>query len=189
MAGGPDPGDDEGEFDETLVDHAVRCWDAERENSNRLSSRGTLLLSALAALFGLGLFRIDWFRGEKDVARVTSAAAVWAIKIFVVLALVTFWVAFLFIMGRRGKRNPSEKPHSADLLGLPASILTEGPPVGDDARRLVFIRVYKAYSDLKARNALRKKALDQGQQWFLFGLALIALAIIVYICFGEPPRI
>ena len=106
----------------------------------------------------------------------------------VVLALITFWIAFLFIMGRRGKRNATEKPHASDLLGLPASILTEGPPVGDDARRLVFIRVYKAYSDLKARNALRKKALDQGQQWFLLGLALIALAIMLYIFCGEPPK-
>ena len=45
--------DDDG-FDEILVDHAVRCWDAERENANRLSARSTLLLTALAALFG------DW---------------------------------------------------------------------------------------------------------------------------------
>jgi len=177
------------EFDQVLVDHAVRCWDSERENANRLSSRATLLLSALAALFGLGLFRIDWFRGEKDVCRVESAAIVWTIKGLLILALVTFGSAFFRIMGRRGKRKENEKPHASDSLGLPASIITDGPPVGDDARRMVFVRVYRAFSELQTRNALRKTALDQGQQWFLFGLCLIAIALILYTLGSEPPRI
>jgi hypothetical protein len=178
---------DEQEFDEILVDHAVRCWGSERENANRLSSRSTLLLSALAALFGLGLFRIDWFRGEKDISRVNASWAVWAIKILLSLGLVLFGWAFVRIMGRKGRRA-AVNPHSADLLGLPASIITVGPPVGDDARRMVFIRVYRAYSDLKGRNATRKKALDQGQQVFLLGMFLVAIALVLYIFASEPPR-
>src|ERR1051325_9244215 len=90
------------EFDQVLVDHAVRCWDAERENANRLSSRGTLVLSALAALFGLGLFRIDWFRGAADVSRVPLPWCVWLVKSFLALALVFFAAAFVRIIGRSG---------------------------------------------------------------------------------------
>src|ERR1700722_11403237 len=124
------------QFEPILVEHAVRCWDAERENASRLSSRGTLLLSALAALFGLGLFRIDWYRGEHDVSRVPWTWAAWAIKILIGIALVMFALSFWKIMGRRGSRNAGDTPHSADRLALPQSIIAEGPPVGDEARKM-----------------------------------------------------
>jgi hypothetical protein len=173
-------------FDEVLVEHAVRCWDSERENANRLSSRGTLLLSALAALFGLGLFRIDWFRGEKDVSRISSLTAIWAIKILMSLGLVMFGLAFFQIMGRSSSRKKQSRANASDYLSLPQSIITKGPPAGDEARKLVFVRIYRAFSDLQVRNSLRKKSLDLGQQLFLIGLALIAISILVYIFASEP---
>ena len=107
-------------------------------------------------------------------------------KILIAGALALFGVAFAEIMGRWGRRKAGERPHAADLLGLPASIITEGPPVGADARRLVFVRVYRAYSELQSRNAIRKRALDRAQQWFLFGLALIAVALVLNLA-SEPP--
>lgn len=47
------------DFPAELVEHAARCWDAERENASRLSARGTLFLTALAARFS-GWVYIGW---------------------------------------------------------------------------------------------------------------------------------
>src|SRR4051812_7441449 len=88
------------EFDEALVEHSVRLWDAERENAARLSGRETLILSAIAAVFGLGLYRIDWFHGKDDVPRVAWGVARCAIKICLAGSLLCFAVAFIGLFTR-----------------------------------------------------------------------------------------
>jgi hypothetical protein len=212
------------EFEQVLVDHAVRCWQAECENAARLSARATLFLSAMAALFGLGLYRIEWFRSINDRSRMRWEWSIWSVKCLLSLALFIFAFSFYRILGRRMRmpnllrkiifplrlaiwklfRRKILKPthrqkilkvghrkitsvHSSDYLALPEWIFTEGTPVGPPAKKLVFQRVYRAYLDLQGRNAETKEKLDSGQQWFVIGLMLVLLAIVLYIITSEPP--
>ena len=177
------------DFDKSLVDHAVRCWDAERENAARLSARGTLMLSAVAALFGLGLFRIEWFRGVNDQDRIRWIWSIWAIKGFLIFAVLAFALAFWYTLRSTRKGVGRKVGNSSDLLGFPKSIATNPPPTEDLARRLVFKCVYRAYLDLSTRNQEKKRRQDQGQQFFFVGLFLVAMAIVLYILCSEPPRI
>ena len=81
-------------FDECLVNHAVLIWDAERENAARSTTRETLVLTAIAALFGLGLYRIDWFHGKDDIFRVASPEMRTLIKGLLCASLLCFGAAF-----------------------------------------------------------------------------------------------
>lgn len=105
----PAPKDDDKPFDESLLDHAVRLWDAERENAQRLTGRQTLILTAIGALFGLGLFRIEWYRGPNDKPRIASPVAAIVIRGSLGASLVCFAVSFggLFARYRFPKSTPS----------------------------------------------------------------------------------
>lgn len=177
-------------FDPLLLDHAIRCWDAERENANRLSARSTWLLSAMAAIFTLGLFRIDWLRGEHDQARIHSVCCIWVIKGCLCLGLLLFAFAFYRVVAKRAtpiRDQADNKPHASDHLALPAHVFSDPAVTHDDLNRLIFTRTYKAYLSLQTRNAFRKQAQDDAQKWLLLGLSFIALAILTYILSSEPP--
>jgi hypothetical protein len=110
-------------FEPVLIEHAVRMWDAERENSNRLSGRATLLMTALAALFGLGLYRIEWFRGKDDIPRVAPPAAAFVIKCLLAAGLLSLGAAFWWILASRIVREWIEgrslKQWQRELFCLP----------------------------------------------------------------------
>lgn len=57
---------------DALLDHAYRCWLAEEVNAQRLTTRANILLAAMGALLGLGVFRIEWTRPTDSVAVVTE---------------------------------------------------------------------------------------------------------------------
>jgi len=43
-----------------LIEHATRCWEAEVANAERLSGKHRIMVTATAALIGLGLFKVEW---------------------------------------------------------------------------------------------------------------------------------
>lgn len=190
-------------FDQSLVDHAVRCWDAERENATRLTARVNIVLSVAIALFGLGLFRLEWLRAENQVSRIDSLLAIYLIKSLLTSSLITLAIAFWLLIGsttpkpeRKHLKEAAQddsKPRTkrafqaADHLALPSWSFDDPPKDPDTARKLVFARVYLAYLDLRRRNARKRDRLDRGQQWLALALALIGLAILCYIWASEPP--
>ncbi len=197
----PPPVDQENpaaEFDPALVEHAVRCWEAERENAARLANRVALVLSVVAALFGLGLFRLEWFRRADEVPRLHPEWSYWLLKSPLTGALIFFGISFWKLLKSTSPPAPrgaveKPRPHrghavqAADYLALGRSVIEQPPGEGSEVRRLVFARVYRAYLDLRARNARKRQALDEGQVWFLLGLFVVGLTLRLYIWFAEPP--
>ena len=175
-------------FDPLLVKHAERCWNAERENAERLGRRLNLVLSAAAALFGLGLFRIEWFRSQDEISVLPPRVAV-LIKLLLLISLVAFAFAFykLFRTTRSIRDENDHVLQASDRLRLSESVLSSPPTDPDGVRRLVFARVYRAYIDLRDRNIEKRERLEKGQQWFITGMFFVAAAISLYFAYGEPP--
>lgn len=86
---------------ESLIEHARIALDAERENADRIYARHKLLITALAILFGLGLFKVEWVRSDSGISRINSAEWNYAIRAMLSAAVVAFGYAFL--RSRRGQ--------------------------------------------------------------------------------------
>jgi hypothetical protein len=67
-ARGGDTGKNEGKSpNETLIEHADRMWQAERENAGRIADRINILAGGTIALLGIGLFNVDWLVDVESV--------------------------------------------------------------------------------------------------------------------------
>ncbi|RIK57263.1 MAG: hypothetical protein DCC63_14880 [Nitrospira sp.] len=64
-------------------EHAKLQWLAECENAERMSKRINLLLTGLIALFGLGFFKVEWFRSANDSPAISSEGAAVVVKVLV----------------------------------------------------------------------------------------------------------
>src|SRR5687768_3704621 len=80
-------------FPPELIAHMVRCWDAERENAERLAKKVNVIVSVLALLFGFGLFKIEWTYDPDHLSRVESVVTIWLIKICLANSLLLFAIA------------------------------------------------------------------------------------------------
>lgn len=78
-----------------LIEHAQRCWQAEVENSERLSRKSRSLFTVVVALAGLGLFRIEWAMGAEQASRVSPDYMVYFVKFLISLALILIGWALL----------------------------------------------------------------------------------------------
>lgn len=154
-----------------LLQHADRCWRAETENAARLSSRISFLFSGLVALFGLGLFKIEWFGRAEDVVRIESPVAMWSIKLLLLGSVVMFCLAFGCIM--LGKRK-GPNVHASELLALPQWYM-EDPPISEwTAKKVAFICTYEAFLDLQEQNKEKDKRIRRAQIPFVTGFALVS---------------
>ena len=188
-------------FDESLLEHAERYWQAQCDNATRLTLRGNLTMAALGAMFGLGLYRIEWFRGFRDQLRFECAWAAYGVKIALIISLVLF--AFSFILMIRssrlrfaetwraafgnGKDDHQLYGRASDELRFTAEqikTLTKKDEVS--ARVMVFARVYRAADDLRKRNILRAKHQHRANLVFSLGLTAVAVAIMLFILGSEP---
>jgi hypothetical protein len=174
-------------FDPHFVEHADRCWEAERENAERMQSRVRLLLSAVSAIFGIGLLKANDFRADLD------GWALWAVMATAALGLVFLAFAFGSIFGvrrlrtgvveQRERHAPGREParvrvrSASDHLARPAESYLNPPRDPDEVRKLVFARICRAFLDLRERDARQESAVDRGQQWLLLGLLLLTLAV------------
>ena len=181
------------EFPDVFVDQAVRRWDAERENAVRLAARVNLLYSVVVALFGLGLFKIDWFRGGSDVVRVSPLWMIWTIKSCLLASLVLCGLAFLAIITdttpnipAQDDGDPARNPYSSERLRLTDDETIIGPMTLDAAKSLVYKRLCESADDLAARNAKKKMQISRGVFLLKIGLTFVFAAIVLYILSSEP---
>jgi hypothetical protein len=167
--------------DDVWLAHAERCWQAERENADRVDRRTNLISAAVFALLGLGLYRVEWFGGATDVARVQSWLVVVMIKALLIAALGCFSWA-LGVLHLFGPRTAHAGPRTASAL---LEIIE-----GDKhlrSRRVAFVRTYRAAEDLRRRNDRRWQKLDKAQKWFQIGVCLVILSIMLYMICSSPP--
>ncbi|HEY8668479.1 MAG TPA: hypothetical protein VIL86_17660 [Tepidisphaeraceae bacterium] len=94
------PVDDVDPFDEVLIEHANRCWEAERENAQRLTNRETLILSAIAAIAGIAAYQIQLFRAKEDVAVVQSYTVLMWLKFLLTCSGFLFVITFFGLVGQ-----------------------------------------------------------------------------------------
>lgn len=179
----------EAAFDSDLIDHMVRCWDAECENAERLARKVTTIISALALLFGLGLFKIEWTVDPKQVSRIPWDWMTWAIKAMLCVALLCFGRGlFLGIRGLRTKDFPREHAKTAsDHLRLRRELIDAAPPTDKESRAVAFYCLSKAIDELSKQNAEKSTRVQLCETWFIRGLFLVLLAMLAYILFSFPP--
>lgn len=106
------------ETTQALIDHARLAWDAERENADRLKDKRRVLLTILAAMFGLGLYKFEWFYDPDHAPRVRSEAVLLTIKSCLTIALLVFGWAFV-----RLRRSQILAPGAATVASVTASLI------------------------------------------------------------------
>jgi len=166
-----------------LIDHAIRCWNAERENAERIQGRMKMMATLAAAVFGIGLFRFDWFVDPKHVSRIPSAFWVWTIKILLLGALVFF--AYSFYCLQRQMRRRRTMNASWHMFLVNREILNF-PQDSHDATIVVVDKIQRASLSLLRRNARFDERLRWANRWFFSGLALVFFAVAFYILFSVP---
>lgn len=176
-------------FPNQWIQHAERCWTAEQENADRLNDRKRQILTASAALFGLGLFSVQWFRDPKHVSNIRWDAAAISIRVCLSLSLLFFGLSLARMMlrpTRKGEKGSvSTASHSLEIP--PEDIAVLGTISSAEAEVQIFSLMYRAYLDLKKRNASTALRLERAQAWFVYGIALVFLAVFTYICSSYPP--
>lgn len=167
---------------EVLIAHADRCWKAECENAARIESRMKLTAGAIMALLGLGFFKVDWLYDPKHESRLHWIAVVIVMRITLVLALIFLACALAVLFSRRPNK-PKDEPHtSSEQLSI------KGDDVQRPVREAVFLRTYKAYTDLQARNGEQWTKLKRAEDFAIIGVVFVFAALLMYLIFSVPPK-
>lgn len=87
-----------------MIEHATRCWAIEESNAKRWSDTQKLMLTVVATLFGLGLYKIEWVYGQGSLSRVPNSMMLYLIKGLMTMSLGAF--AWTFIRTRRSENLP-----------------------------------------------------------------------------------
>jgi hypothetical protein len=175
-------------FSAVWLEHADRCWEAERENAERLNDRKRQILTASAALFGLGLYSVQWLRDPKNVSNIRWDCIAVAIRGTLALSLFFFGLSLVRMMVRRASTAAGNTSTASNSLELLPSEIGKLQGMDEDSSRLrAFALTYGAFIDLKQRNAKTAKRLEAAQQFFIYGICLVFLAVIAYIVSSYPP--
>jgi len=167
-----------------LIDHAIRCWEAEVENARRHSARLNLLLPAVLAVLGFGAFNLSWV-GNRST-NLEPIWVVWIVKVLLLGSLLLFMRALWILLAVRQRR----RPRSTSSYALTVSKGVESDPEGLDeqaARRMAFESTYAAAVDLRRRNAAEGIRIDRGQQALLVAILHALLAVACYTLFAIVP--
>jgi len=181
-AGNATPSPDSADAERVLLDHAVRCWDAEVENAARYERERRLLLTAILAIVGFGVLKLL----STDAGRSWVAACMfWPLA---VLSVGLFFAAFVSVIAGRSASEQAKalEDNPADtasfLLRLPDDVAGGELSLNlDDALRLARDRTYTAYLDLQQRNAHTKTRVRQGGAYFIAALVIAAAASIIVV--------
>lgn len=181
----------------TPWEYAKLKWQAECENAERLSKRINLLMTALVALFGLGIFKIEWLRPSGVDSRIEPDWVAWLIKGALTVAIVLFSWALYRLTDQKWKPKGltprqedeiAEGEHASVRMEIPHELLT-----GDfEAQKYVselFNRVYIAAINLRIRNVIRKKRIERAEQLIRWGIVCIILSVVLHLWWSGPPFI
>jgi hypothetical protein len=180
-------------FDPDLIAHTVRCWQAECENAERLSRKIGLLVSVLAILFGLGLYKIEWTYDPRHFSRIQPEIVLWIVKTLLAFALLCFLIGLTSGLtrirrepaGLDGEDDPIEA--ASAYLHFPKEIVAS-PPVTDlETRAVVFYRYSAAIDAIRNQNAAKSRKVKICEFWFLLGLFLVFLSVASYTFSSFPP--
>jgi hypothetical protein len=197
---------------QVVLDHMLRCFAVEEENARRHAESTKMLLTAIIAFLVLGLFRFGmdlfgpgrlgcpWEQIEKAILFLALASFLLAAQ--ALLWHRVHWGARLRERWRRLLRRqspPQRDPTSLSRDFLPASaflLFEEGdldglePPTAgtaDHYRLLAIRRAVRAVSVLRGRNVRRDEEVRRARQWFVCGVALVMVALILYTLVSSEP--
>jgi len=168
------------------LEHAVRRWEAESQNAERLASRENGLLTILSALVGFG------FVNSTDFEGIDPPWLPQLLRVIVTAALVLILHAFVRIF-----LVPRTRGDGKAASGVPmyASVHLEWPnqealqPIAlaseDEAIRIAFARTSQAATSLHRRNVRRKESLDSGQRWLA---TAVVVAVSGFLCYTRLGR-
>jgi len=181
-AGNAIPSPDSADAERVLLDHAVRCWDAEVENAARYERERRLLLTAILAIVGFGVLKLL----STDTDRSWLAACLfWPVAAMSVGFFIASFVSVIVGRSASGQAKPlDDNPDdtASFLLRLPDDVAGGELPLNlDDALRLARDRTYTAYLDLQQRNARTKARVRQGGACFIAALVIAAAASIIVV--------
>lgn len=190
------------------LEHQIRLWDAEEENSRRIAGRVGLLITASFGFFGLVLLRFALATFSVPSVSGSAVNFLYAAVVALVVGLVCLFLACLYLFdvvrplaARLGGRPHEGGPPASELLQLEAEVFQgfqdrldfllgdEGEVPEGTARRLVCEQLlhqtnqyYYASESLRSRNAEEKQRVDSAQGWFLSGITGIMLALVLWVC-------
>jgi hypothetical protein len=166
------------------LEHAIRRWDSECENAQRLSNRENGLLTILSAVLGLGFFRITDF---SSLPLEWSAMIRTTLSTSVVLVMLALFRVFL-VPRRRGHGDDVDVYASAHLAWPHKSGLHPGRLSEEKAVRIALTRTVKAAASLHRRNVRRRAVLEQGQRFLVAAVVLAATAAVVHMYSERPEK-
>lgn len=166
-----------------LIEHAKDCWDAEQINAERLANRVKTMITAVVAIFGLGLFKLQWFISSSSIVAVQSPRMATGIRWSLSIAVGFFALTFFYIIGGGSERK---SVHASSGLSIPPTVLRWITQLSDEERRKhVFYCKYRAYMDLKKRNIEKHERIENAQFYFIIGIVATITAIMLYIWNAE----
>jgi hypothetical protein len=165
---------DQREVRRLLLDHAIRCFDAEVAVEERIAKRRNLVLTTILAAIGLGILRIGWLddAGQVDDRHVS-------LRLFELLlfgAVLCFGRALLVLLALpQGPRSGADR--NGLRLAPDLDSLVE-PPNLRTAWESVFGATYSAFIRLQESNAVERAALDRAQKSLVAAILLLFLATL-----------
>ncbi len=164
------------------LEHAVRRWESESQNAERLAHRENGLLTILSAVLGFGLFKLT------DIARLEPHFMAWVLRVLLVitvgLVLVSFF--YIFLIPRR-RPDPESKPETIHVYASGHLAWPTDPELQParlqrdrDAIRIAFALTARAATSLHRRNVFRRASVDRGQRFLVLAIVVTAVAIVCY---------
>jgi hypothetical protein len=167
-AGRPEPS----ALEAAAIPRAVRCWEAEVENTRRLSTRVQLLLGLATGLLG-----VLFLPGRAATDRGPSGLRVLGLLYQSASTVLVF--ASLVVLLRPLARRPA-RPSAAHWLTWPVGerrdprILTT-----EAARRIGWVAITDAASVLRTADSKKPRDIDRGQALLLGGLGVALLGFLL----------
>jgi hypothetical protein len=172
------------------LEHAIRCWEAETQNAERLASRENGLLTLLSAIVGFGFFKLS------DEGSVLPTYASLAVRAFLTVVLLLLLLAFLSILVSRwprgrGARSRVRGQFASGRLVWPSDDSLQPRELASEqaAIRIALSRTSDAAEYLRERNVVRRGRLDLGQQLVVFAGLSAGLGFAVYVWSGLWSRV
>lgn len=174
--------DDLTKGEQVLLEHTIRCWEAEVENAARYERERRLLLTAILAIVGFGTYKL--FSTDADRGWFI-ACMFWPFAIFSALA---FIASFVNVIQGRQVTQPHLDTQNLKLDAVTSSFQLRLPDdiVGGytfldhiDALRLSRDRTYEAFIDLQERNAEIKANIRKAGSLFIYALSFALIASII----------